>query len=41
VENLTVRWVLDKPTGISRDDLIGELTLMVLGYLGADKPADG
>lgn len=33
VENVTVRWVLDKPAGISRDQLLDELTAMVLGYL--------
>ena len=36
VENLTVRWVLDKPTGIDRQDLIDELTQMVLRYLDAN-----
>ena len=33
VENLTVRWVLDAPAGIGRDQLIDELTALVLGYL--------
>lgn len=33
VENVTVRWVLDKPAGIGRDELVDQLTTMVLGYL--------
>jgi phenylpyruvate tautomerase PptA (4-oxalocrotonate tautomerase family) len=37
VENVTIRWVLDKPDGIDRDQLIDELTTLVLRYLAGNR----
>ncbi|MBS44716.1 MAG: TetR family transcriptional regulator [Nocardioides sp.] len=34
VENLAVRWVLDQPAGISRNDLLDQVVALVGGYLG-------
>ncbi|KRB77419.1 TetR family transcriptional regulator [Nocardioides sp. Root190] len=33
VENLVLRWVLDQPETISRDDLLDEIVALVGGYL--------
>lgn len=35
VENLALRWVLDQPTALSRDDLLDEMVALVGGYLSA------
>jgi len=33
VENLAMRWVLDRPTAVTREDLLDEMTALVGGYL--------
>lgn len=33
VENIAIRWVLDRPTDISRERLLEEMDALVLGYL--------
>lgn len=35
VENLALRWVLDQPAAVSRDDLLDEMVALVGGYLGS------
>lgn len=33
VQNLAIRWVLDQPTDITREELIDEMEALVIGYL--------
>lgn len=35
VENLALRWVLDQPEAVSRDQLLNEMGALVAGYLSA------
>ena len=35
IENLAMRWVLDRPAGVSREQLLDEILALVGGYLAA------